>query len=70
MTLDIRLPIGLLFALLGLLLAGYGLSAAPSPAAAPAGINVDAAWGGVLALFGVAMLALWLRGRRRARRPA
>ena len=61
MNFDIRLPIGLLFLALGLLIGGYG---AATPAHAMSlGLNVDLAWGGVLLLFGAAMTALALRRR-------
>lgn len=62
MSFDIRLPIGLLFLALGLLVGGYG---AASPAHAMSmGLNVDLAWGAILLLFGAAMTGLaWLRRR-------
>ena len=62
MNFDIRLPIGLLFLALGLLIGGFG---AASPASAMSlGLNVDLAWGGVLLLFGATMTVLaWLRRR-------
>lgn len=68
MGLDIRLPIGILFTLLGLLLVGYGAVSSPSIYRRALGINVNLYWGGVMLLFGVAMLALALRAR--AKRPA
>ena len=62
MSFDIRLPIGLLFLALGVLVGGYGVAA---PARATSlGLDVDLAWGGVLLLFGAVMTALaWLRRR-------
>lgn len=57
MGLDVRLPIGLMFAIVGLLLVGYGLLAG----ADGAGMNVS--WGLVLLAF--AALMLWLSLRRR-----
>ncbi len=65
MTLDLRIPIGLLFALLGLLLAGYGLVTGPDVYRQSLGINVNAWWGLVMLLFGAAMLALARRAARR-----
>jgi hypothetical protein len=53
MSFDIRLPIGLLFLAMGLLLAAFGALARPL---APGGVNVDLVWGGVMALFGALML--------------
>ena len=53
--LDIRAPIGGLFTLLGLMLAGYGLMGS---ARAPSGGNVNLWWGAVMVLFGLLMLFL------------
>jgi hypothetical protein len=53
--LDIRAPIGGLFTLLGLMLAGYGLVAS---ARAASGANVNLWWGVVMIVFGVIMLVL------------
>ena len=65
MNFDIRLPIGLLFLALGLLVAGYG--AAVPARATSLGLNVDLAWGGVLLLFGAVMTGLaWRRRGARA----
>jgi hypothetical protein len=66
MTLDIRLPMGLLFTLIGSLLVMYGLAHAPLHAAA--GVNVNADWGAVLIVFGVSMLLLARRHTARMRR--
>ena len=66
MDLDVRLPIGLMFSLFGVLLAGFGLVSDPRIYQAHSlGINVNFGWGIVLLVFGVAMLALALRARRR-----
>lgn len=63
MSFDIRLPIGLLFACIGLLVGGFGLA---EPARATSlGVNVDLAWGGFLFVAGVVLTALVLRGRSR-----
>jgi len=64
MRLDIRTPIGLLFAILGVLLLGYGLVADNAIYARSLGINVNLAWGLVLLAFGAVML--WLGRRARA----
>ena len=55
MSLDLRLPIGLLFLLLGALVGVYGLVSDPAIYAASLGINVNLWWGGVMMLFGAAM---------------
>ena len=45
--LDIRIPIGLLFTLIGALLAGYGLLNGAPMRGAAAGFNINAGWGAV-----------------------
>jgi hypothetical protein len=64
MRLDIRLPIGLLFAILGALLAGYGLASDAAIYQRSLGYNVNLWWGLVLLVFGVIMV--WV-GRRNGR---
>jgi hypothetical protein len=60
MGLDIRWPIGLMFTLIGALLAVYGVV---KPAGSISlGININLVWGVVLLVFGVLMLAGALRG--------
>ena len=62
--LDVRLPMGLLFLCLGVILAGYGLAADPAIYARHSlGHNVNVTWGTVFALFG--LLMLWLARRAR-----
>jgi hypothetical protein len=61
---DLRLPIGLLFVLLGLLIGGYGLVSDPAIYSASLGINVNLRWGIVMLAFGLSMLSLAWRGRR------
>ncbi len=65
MSLDLRLPIGLLFTLLGLLLLVYGFLSDRALYEASLGINVNAWWGLVMLLFGAVMLALARRAARR-----
>jgi formate hydrogenlyase subunit 3/multisubunit Na+/H+ antiporter MnhD subunit len=62
-NLDIRMPLGVLFSLIGVLLLGYGIASSHAAAGAPWWSNIDAWWGGVLAAFGALMLLLG--GRRR-----
>lgn len=60
--LDVRLPMGLLFLSLGLILVGYGLLADPAIYARHSlGQNVNLTWGIIFALFG--SLMLWLSSR-------
>ncbi len=68
MRLDIRLPIGLLFAALGLLLGTFGLFGDPSIYQRSLGVNINLGWGAVLLMFGVIMLTFGYRGER-TRRP-
>ena len=66
MDLDVRFPIGLMFSVFGVLLAVFGLVSDPGIYEAHSlGINVNLDWGLVLLLFGVAMLGLAIRARRR-----
>ena len=58
MRLDIRLPIGLMFTLLGTLLAVFGLIGDKSVFQRSLGINVDLWWGLVMLVFGVVMFVL------------
>jgi len=53
--LDIRAPIGGLFTLLGVMLAGYGLVGSERAAS---GTNVNLWWGAVMVVFGLFMLFL------------
>jgi hypothetical protein len=62
MNLDIRLPIGLLFTLLGVLLVGYGLLADAGIYARSLGHNVNLGWGLAVLAFGLLFLFLSRRG--------
>jgi hypothetical protein len=64
MGLDIRLPIGMMFTVIGTLLTGYGLIADKAIFAKSLGINVDLIWGAVLLVFGLMFV---ITGRRAAR---
>jgi tellurite resistance protein TehA-like permease len=64
MKLDVRTPIGAMFALDGAVLAIYGLAVEQSDAIKKSGGNVTLIWGLVLLAFGVGMLGLAWRGRR------
>jgi hypothetical protein len=63
MGLDVRLPVGVMFAIMGALLVGYGLFGDPTIYARSLGINVNLWWGGVLLATGLIFLALAARGR-------
>lgn len=62
MGLDIRLPIGAMFAMFGLLLVVYGLAGDQAIYQRSLGININLVWGAVLLIFGVMMLLLGKRG--------
>lgn len=62
--LDVRLPMGLLFLTLGVILVGYGLTADTAIYAQHSlGHNVNLLWGALFAVFGGVML--WLARRAR-----
>jgi hypothetical protein len=67
MSLDLRLPIGLLFTLLGVLLLIYGLVGDPGIYEVSLGVNINAWWGLVMAAFGGVMLGLAWRAARTQR---
>jgi hypothetical protein len=66
MPLDIRVPIGVMMGLMGLMLVGYGLFGPREIYARSLGININLVWGSVLVLFAIVML--WLGTRRKAPR--
>jgi hypothetical protein len=65
MGLDIRLPIGIMFSLLGALLAIYGFATGSDSDMYKSSldININFWWGLVLFAFGAVMLAFALRSR-------
>ena len=67
MQLDIRLPIGLMFTVVGGLLAVFGLIGDKSSLQHSLGINVNLWWGLVMLVFGVLMFLLGRRGTATAR---
>lgn len=67
MRLDIRLPIGLLFGSIGVLLIGWGFVSDPGIYARSLGININLWWGLCLVAFGAVMLGLsWLGAKKPA----
>jgi len=66
MQFDLRLPIGLLFSIIGAIVAIYGLVTPAEKYACSLGINVNLWWGIVMLIFGASMLALALASRRKA----
>jgi len=63
MGLDIRTPMGLMFAIFGALLFVYGLVSDPALYTRSLGLNVNRDWGLVLLVFGAVMLWLGRRGQ-------
>jgi hypothetical protein len=61
MGLDIRLPIGFLFSIFGLLLMVFGALSDKAIYERSLGININLGWGVVMLVFGLIMLFL---GRR------
>jgi hypothetical protein len=64
MGLDIRWPIGLMFTLIGALMAVYGLATGSNTDLykSSLGININLVWGAVLLVFGILMLLGAIKG--------
>ena len=69
MNFDLRLPIGLMFTIIGVALVGFGVVSDRAIYERSLGINVNLWWGLVLLAFGLVMLAL-ATGAERKRRAA
>jgi hypothetical protein len=67
MRLDIRLPIGILFAVIGATLTVFGITSDPAVYVRSLGHNVNVWWGVVLLAFGVTFT--WFGARSRAEPP-
>jgi hypothetical protein len=65
MGLDIRLPIGFLFSLIGVLLIAFGALSDKAIYQRSLGVNINLWWGLALLLFGILMLALGWRALKR-----
>ena len=65
MDLDLRWPLGLIFTLFGAILTGFGLMSDPSLYRRSLDINVNTVWGVVVLIFGLAMLGLAFRAKKR-----
>ena len=66
MRLDLRLPIGGMFTIIGVLLVLFGLVSDEAIYQRSLGINVNLWWGFVLLAFGLVMLGLARRSARRS----
>lgn len=62
MSFDVRTPIGLLFLMMGAIVAAYGALARPVRQS----VNIDLVWGLVMACFGLLVLGLAVSARRSA----
>jgi hypothetical protein len=60
---DLRIPLGLLFSIIGIILVLYGLLSSPDVYARSLHININLWWGIVLFVFGAVMLSLAFRSR-------
>ncbi len=63
MSFDLRIPLGILFGIFGLILAGVGLFGSPD-LAKTLGINMNLIWGIVMLVFGAFMLATSFLSRK------
>jgi hypothetical protein len=61
MGLDIRLPIGMIFTIFGIMLIVFGIFSNASLYAQSLGININLIWGAVLLVFGAVMFFLGAR---------
>ena len=67
MHLDIRLPIGLMFLTIGVVMSVYGITSDPEMYKRSLNINVNLLWGCVLVIFGLAMLLMAWRASRKTK---
>lgn len=67
MKMDLRIPMGMLFTLMGTILAAFGLSTRNQPDlyVKSLGIDLNLWWGAALLAFGIVVLALGRRGQMR-----
>jgi hypothetical protein len=70
MRLDVRVPAGLMLAIMGALLAAYGIFGDRSIYTRSLGINVNLIWGSALIVAGGILLVLGTRNRRFPERKA
>jgi hypothetical protein len=65
MQLDVRIPAGLMFLTMGVMLAAYGVAGDQSIYARSLGININLIWGIVMIGAAACLLALAFRSRSR-----
>ena len=66
MKFDLRLPIGILFSIYGVLLTLYGLISNKEQYTRSLGINVNLVWGIVMLIFGLVMFFFARRGAKKS----
>ena len=66
MTFDLRLPIGIIFTIYGLLLTVYGVFGNKEQYARSLGININLVWGIVMLVFGLVMWYFARRGSKKS----
>lgn len=71
MSLDLRVPMGLMFTLVGVILTAFGAATRGDKAlyARSLGINANLWWGIVLLIFGLTMLLMGRRSQKRLAVP-
>ena len=62
MGLDIRIPMGLMFTILGVMVTGYGIFSDRAIYQRSLGVNVNLWWGLVLLVFGLVFIFLGRKG--------
>jgi hypothetical protein len=67
MRFDLRLPLGLLFSIFGIILIAQGLLASPAANSKSLGLNLNLYWGLAQLVFGAVMLAFVLISKKRKR---
>lgn len=65
MQFDLRLPIGILFTIYGVMLTIYGLVSNKEQYTRSLGININLVWGIVMLIFGVVMFYFARRGTKK-----
>ncbi len=63
MNFDLRIPVGLMFSIFGLILVGVGLFGDAALTAKSLGINMNLWWGAFQLVFGAVMLLFGLSGK-------
>lgn len=71
MSLDLRIPLGLMFSIVGALLTIYGaVTRGSSLYARSAGLDINLIWGAVMLVFGLTMFLLGRYSRKRPQPPS